>query len=34
MTNLYVGFHKYKLQGKKVIEVEILYLKRYKGHSN
>lgn len=30
MINLYFGFHNYKLQGENVMQVEILYLKRYK----
>lgn len=33
MTNLHFGFHKYKLQGKNFMEVEILYLKKYRRQS-
>lgn len=33
MTNLYVGFHKYKLQWKNM-EIRILYLKIQRRHSN
>lgn len=34
MINLFVGFHKYKLQGEKSMEVEILYLETYKRYRN